>query len=55
MERKTGFIDITNKYFDFHRSLFKPTLDKKIVYDKVHDDKLMEIKFGNKKELETQL
>lgn len=50
IEENTGFIDITNNYFDFHESLFKPSLVQRTAFEKVHDDKLMEIKFDRKQQ-----
>lgn len=44
-EKHTGFIDTTNTYFDFHRTMAKPSLDVGTAHSKVLEDKLNEIKF----------
>ena len=41
-----GFINITETYFDFHRTLYKPELTNLDVRGKVLDDKLMETKYS---------
>ena len=43
-----GFINITDTYFDFHRTLYKPELTNLDVRGKVLDDKLMETKYAKK-------
>ena len=45
---KNGFCDITNNYFDFHRPLYNPVVTKLDAFNKVMDDKLMEVKRANK-------
>lgn len=46
--KETGFVNITDNYFDFHRSLFNPSLSEFDAFNKVHDDKLMEMHYQKK-------
>lgn len=46
--KETGFVNITDNYFDFHRSLFNPNLSEFDAFNKVHDDKLMEMHYQKK-------
>ena len=43
--RETGFVNITDNYFDFHKCLFNPKVTEFDAFNKVHDDKLMEIQY----------
>ena len=43
-----NYIDITSNYYDFMESLHNPTVTEKDAYQKVHDDKIMQIKADKK-------
>ena len=46
--RKTGFVDNTAKYFDFHKTLYNPTLTENDVYMKARDDALADMRASSK-------
>ena len=50
MAKTSGFIDKTSTYFDFHKSLYNPTMNERDVYMKAHDDKFYEMKAKAKKQ-----
>lgn len=42
--KETGFVDSTAKYFDFHKTLYNPTLTEHDVFNKAHDDTLADMR-----------
>tara|TARA_B110000285_G_scaffold74181_1_gene85537 strand:+ start:149 stop:373 length:225 start_codon:yes stop_codon:yes gene_type:complete len=49
LKHKNGQINITDNYFDFHKSYIRPDINEhEVILSKVMADKLMEYKFAAK-------